>query len=254
MKNYAKQKWLSLSICLVFTLSLLAQVQEPRPFRFGLKASPNLGWIKPDTRGINSNGAQLGFNYGLVADFTLGNSFNYALSTGLEIASFGGKLTHPDVVSPVDTLVTTTNSLSLSSRYVNIPLTIKMKTNEIGYNTYFANFGITTGLRIRARQDNSYTLPTGNLSDENVDVIADIAPFRLGMVIGGGVEYNFHGKTALLAGFTFNNGFTNLFTKNKKFYELDTNGDIVFSNGTPVKAIQQRAISNFFTLDIGLMF
>ncbi len=228
--------------------------QEVPPFKFGLKASPNVGWIKPDTKGILGNGGKLGFNYGLMAEFTLGNSYNYAFATGIDISTYGGKIQYPDVVAPIDTtLVNTTNSSEFTYRYVDIPLTIKMKTNEIGYNTYFAQFGFSTGFRVRGRQNTSYLLPTGNLNEENIDVLKDIAPFRIGLVIGGGVEYNFHGKTALVAGLTFNNGFTNIFNKN--YYELNPTGEVnITSNNKVIDTITQKASSNFISLDIGILF
>lgn len=234
-------------------ISSFLNAQELRPFRFGLKASPNIGWLKPDTRGINSNGASLGFNYGLMAEFTLGNSYNYGLGSGVEISTFSGKLEFPDVVAPIDTtLVNSRNSSSYTYRYVEIPFTIRMKTNEIGYNTYFANFGVSTSFRVRGRQNISYSLPTGNLNEENIDVLGEIAPFRFGLILGGGVEYNFHGKTALIAGITFNNGFSNIFKKD--YYELNTNGEVLLNNNKPNQTVEQKAISNYISLDLGIFF
>lgn len=236
-------------IALFFT----AHTQEVTPFRFGLKASPNVGWIKPDTKGFKGDGAKLGFNYGLVAEFTLGNSYNYALATGVDINTYGGKLEFADVAQPVDTkFVNTTNSSVYTNRYVEIPLTIKMKTNEVGYNTYFANFGLSTGFRVRSRQDISHKLVTGNLTEENVDVLKDTAPFRLAMILGGGLEYNFHGNTSLLIGFTYNNGFTNLF--NRKYYELSPAGNVIIDGNKPVDTIEQKATSHFISLDVGIIF
>lgn len=227
--------------------------QEAPPFKFGIKASPNLGWIKPDTKGIIGNGSSLGFNYGLIAEFTLGNSYNYAFATGIDISNFGGKIQFPDAIAPIDTtLLNTKNSSEFNFRYVDIPLTIKMKTNEIGYNTYYANFGFSTGFRIKSRQNTSYQLATGNLTEENIDVIKDIAPFRVGLVIGAGLEYNIHGKTALVAGLTFNNGFTNIFNKN--YYELNPTGEVNIVNNRVIDTITQKASSNFISLDIGILF
>jgi hypothetical protein len=241
-------------LCLGFILStLIINAQELRPFRFGLKASPNIGWIKPDTRGLNSDGSTLGFNYGLMAEFTMANSYNYGLGTGLEISSYSGKLQFPDVVAPLDTaLVNTTNSSRYNYRYVDIPLTIRMKTNEIGYNTYFANFGFSTGFRVKGRQNISYSLASGNLNEDNIDILSELAPFRIGLILGGGVEYNFHGKTALVAGITFNNGFSNIFNKN--YYELDTNGDVKLTNNKTSNTVEQKAVSNFISLDLGIFF
>lgn len=240
-----------LTLVVIFSYSILS-AQDISPFRFGLKASPNIGWLKPDTRGITANGSQGGFGYGLMADFTLGNSYNYALSSGIELLSNSGTLKFPDIVAPVDSFIRSTNSSEYSYRYVAIPLTIKMKTNEIGYTTYFANFGLSTGLRVRSRQTSSNNYGNKTLTAENVDVLAQSSAIRIAMVIGGGIEYNFHGKTALIAGLSFNNGFTNIF--NKKYYELNDNGQVDLVNNLPTRSIDQKAISNFISLDIGIMF
>jgi hypothetical protein len=245
--------------CLLLLVSLLfinlGFSQEVQSFRLGLKMSPNVGCFKPDTKGITSNGAKTSFGYGLMADFTIGNSYNYAFSTCIELSSNTGSIKFADIVSPTapDTSISQAiNTSEYSIRYVTIPLTIKMKTNEIGYSTYFANFGISTGLRVKSRKNESFALAAGDLTNENVDVLADISPIRIGMVIGGGVEYNFHGKTALVAGLSFNNGVTNIFKKN--YHELNSDGTVALLNGTPISTIKQKAISNYISLDIGIMF
>ena len=153
-------------------------------------------------------------------------------------------------VNHFDTLVGLT--YEYKNQWIELPISLKLKTNEIGYNTYFAQFGFSTGFRIRGRQNTSYLLTTGNLNEENIDVLKDIAPFRIGLVIGGGLEYNFHGKTALVAGLTFNNGFTNIFNKN--YYELNPTGEVNITNNKVIDTITQKASSNFISLDIGILF
>ena len=130
--------------CLLLLVSLLfinlGFSQEVQPFRLGLKMSPNVGCFKPDTKGITSNGAKTSFGYGLMADFTIGNSYNYAFSTGIELSSNTGSIKFADIVSPTapDTSISQAiNTSEYSIRYVTIPLTIKMKTNDWGATKLF---------------------------------------------------------------------------------------------------------------------
>ena len=43
-------------------------------------------------------------------------------------------------------------------QYINIPLGLKLKTNEIGYFTFYANLGLDAGINIKA-------LGTSNMGD-----------------------------------------------------------------------------------------
>jgi len=54
------------------------------------------------------------------------------------------------------------------------------------------------------------------------------------LIIGGGTEIAIMGNTALLLGFTFNNGFLNMFSNS------DTN--------------EKNAINNYVALNIGILF
>ena len=45
---------------------------------------------------------------------------------------------------------------------------------------------------------------------EDEDIKDDINVFKAGLIIGGGLEYNFAGTTSVLAGITYNNSFTNI--------------------------------------------
>src|SRR6185295_13060842 len=58
--------------------------------RFGFKVAPSLAWLKPDTKGYESDGSKIGFVYGLMFDYNFAK--NYALNLGLEVAYRGGKL------------------------------------------------------------------------------------------------------------------------------------------------------------------
>src|SRR5258705_1617101 len=96
--------------------------------RFGFKVAPSLAWLKPDIKGYESDGSKIGFIYGLMMDYNF--SKNYAVDIGLEVSYRGGKLKYDYVLSQN---VTANGKMTYNIKYLEIPLSIKMKTNEIGY-------------------------------------------------------------------------------------------------------------------------
>lgn len=203
----------------LFVSSQLAFGQGTDPvFHFGLKVVPNLGWIKTDDNDTKSDGSKIGFAYGLVTEFRFAE--NYAFATGLEIAYRNAKTKGSTTFEPTPgTTKDSTYSRSMKLQYIEIPLTLKLKTNEIGYFRYFLQIGLAPGFKIRARADDKGTVattvgggPTANLpyESENKDIKDDIHGLNLSMIISGGVEYNVSGNTNLAFGLVFNNGFLDI--------------------------------------------
>jgi opacity protein-like surface antigen len=186
----------------------IMNAQDGKSVRFGLKVAPNFGWIKPDDKLLKSDGTLLGFNFGLMGDFMLGANQNYAFSTGLMyMTKLGGKYI---LVSGADSLLSTTKS-TVKLQYIQLPLTIKLKTNEIGYMTYYGQIGVETALRVSAKGDVQTTFRGTTASEDNVDLTDATSIFRAALLVGGGVEYNFSGNTSAMLGVTYSNGFTNAF-------------------------------------------
>ncbi len=209
---------------LLFVFILSATSQNDKFFRFGLHGSPSVAWLKPETKSFQSKGLRLGFGYGLITEFTLAD--NYSLATGVESVYSGGKLQN------VDTIGTTTTA-TYRVQYIEIPIALKMKTNEINYITYFAKFGGGLNMRLNSFADFSYKDAMGNslpsLLDE--DIKSDINLFRISFLIGLGIEYSLGGTTSALFGINFNNGLTDIFKED----------DI-------------KAKNNFITVNLGVIF
>jgi len=212
--------------------------------RFGLKLSPNMGWIRSDTKEFESSGSALGFTFGLLAEFPIGSSGNYRFATGLNLNNTAGKwkrtLTYQDAINGPNK--TTDLETTAKLQYIELPLTVKLMTNEIGYMRYFAQVGFGNAVNIRARANQK--VPTYDASgmyvtdfseEKGEDISDNIALYRASLIVGAGLEYNFSGNTSLLVGVTYNNGFTNA---------LDMKiGD---------KKV--KAISNYLELTLGVFF
>lgn len=228
---------------LMFISSQLTFAQGSDPvFHFGLKVLPNLGWIKTDDTSVKGDGSKLGFAYGLVTEFRFAD--NYAFATGLDVTYRNAKLKGEENSIINDSISSKTISkASMKLQYIEIPLTLKLKTNEIGYFRYFLQIGVAPAFKIRARGDVSGTtattktvgttttdLGTETFDEENVDIKDDINNLNISMVVSGGVEYNLSGNTNLVLGLVFNNGFSDI-----------ADGDL-------------KQKSNFFGLSVGVLF
>jgi hypothetical protein len=212
-------------------------------FQLGFRATPNISWLKPDANNVDADGAILGFNYGVIADFNI--SDRYSFSTGVESVTTGGKLYMKDIATSAEYKV----------KYVEVPLSLKLKTNQIGYMTYYGQFGV--GLGINYDSEAKFSRLGINSTDERYS--DKISIFRGSIIMGLGAEYNISGNTSIVVGLTFNNGVTNLFNKDGKDYIKETskitNTDV---NGNPIDPTlapdELKAISNYMGLNIGIIF
>ncbi|MCF8331823.1 MAG: PorT family protein [Bacteroidales bacterium] len=222
-----------MAVLLISSFVKINAQEDLKPFRFGLHASPSISWIKPDVQEYESDGSKIGFSYGVIADFNL--SENYAVSTGIDISYFGGKASYEDKLDPYGFESTETGNIksTYNLQYLQIPVMIKMSTNEIGYFTYFANVGLGTAIRLKASGEDVYnetTITREDLSD-------DVAFFRESLIIGLGTEYSIAENVSLIGALNFNNGFTT--TIKRKNHDLDKNGN---------------AIANYIELKLGIIF
>lgn len=187
--------------------STLAGAQS---FELGLKAHPVFGWIKPSSDNMGSDGGRTGFSYGLMGDFYI--SERYTFSTGLEITSTGGKTREPDAEG--NTVLS-----DYRLQYVEVPVTLRLKTDKNGPMVFYGLFGLDPGVNVKARADRTtveLSNPDVKTDQTKLDVDDEITAFRLGLAIGGGVIYDLSGNTRLLGGLTFNNGFTDVFEGSRK--------------------------------------
>ena len=201
--------------------------QDDSSVRFGLKLSPNLSMLRSETKGLRSAGNTLGYTFGLMAEFPIGTSGNYRFATGLNLNNVGGKssqefsylsaINGPTLMRELET--------TYKLQYIELPLTVKLMTNEIGYMRYFAQVGFGASFNIRAKADRVvpqyFAAPANDfvetfIEEENENIQDEINLFRAALIVGAGAEYNFSGNTSLLFGITYNNGFTNILGPDKK--------------------------------------
>ncbi|MDA3781377.1 MAG: porin family protein, partial [Bacteroidales bacterium] len=155
---------------------------------------------------VDNTDTKFGFNIGLSVD----NYFaaNYAFSTGISINNVGGSLSFDDKkyisIHDINDSLDAGSTLEYNLQYINVPLGLKLKTNEIGYISFYTNLGLNTGIRIKS----TGTSEPNSIDKENIN--DEINLFNLGYYIGGGIEYSLGGNSAITAGLTYTNGFMDI--------------------------------------------
>ncbi len=238
---------------LTFIFAFSAFSQDDRPFRIGFSILPSVSTIKPEGEVFEKQASKFGFAYGLLAEFNFGTG-NYAFASGLMINSLGGTISNSQYHDG-DTTHLTFGLVEekYKLQYIQIPLTLKLKTNEIGYLTYFGQFGLDLGFKIKSKADIKGTYGNENIDLTDVNVSDDIQPFRSALNVGVGAEYNISGDTYLVGSLAWNNGLTNVFKKNPYAANDQGNPDIIDGNVKKEKD-NIKAINNYLGVSIAIFF
>ncbi len=206
-----------LILAAAFLAAPTMHAQDDEGVRLGIKVAPNMSWIKSDDKKVlESDGSKIGLTFGLVTEFPLGNGGKYRFGTGLFLNYAGGNYKQPFTYTDANNQqVTKDLSSKTKLQYIELPLTVKLMTNEIGYMRYYGRLGIGTAFNISAKADFETIAVgvngvAGVSSFEDEDIKDNIQPFRAGLIVGGGMEYNFSGSTTVQIGVNYHNGFTNL--------------------------------------------
>ena len=189
---------------LILVLVLASAINSnAQKFRLGLKGSTLVGWIKPDTKDVDMEKIRVGTSYGATLEYNLTD--NYVFSSGIDIINKSGS-----IEDTRDTTVIFTKTL-YKIQQLQIPLTLKMKTNQMEKLTYFGQFGMGVEYRLKARSDIEVKDLGGNIRPEdNNEAKGDIMGLSASMIIGIGVEYSLGERTAAVIKLLFNKGFTDI--------------------------------------------
>ena len=235
-------KKLLLSLGLALGISTAAQAQV----EIGLKISPNIGsnrFTDSKTVKLTNDGSRPHIGGGLVVAFFFGE--NYAFNTGLELVSKGGSIKSNQTVTMDDgtgtggTLTTVVPGLlKLGAQYVQVPIGIKLFTNEIAPDTrLFFLLGVEGGVLAGARADGSKTFKKAfHKIAQDDKVTKHINTFEAGVQAGAGAELLMGKSTKVFGGISYHRGLTNI--ADKTLYD---DKDVAIQN-------------NLFALDIGLKF
>ena len=217
-----KKLVLSLMFVAIASTVLFAQSNyDEQKFHFGLKAHPVVSWARIDAEGVESEGIRIGFTYGLVTEFAF--TKNYAFATGLDVSYRGGKYSQKlgGINSQTQTFEVIKVTRTQKFQMLELPLTLKLKTNEIGYIKYYGLFGGVPGFIVKATED---------IESSNQDVFkdrddrsnqGDFSFFNMSLIVGLGIEYNLGGSTAFTTGIHYKNGLIDILKEKKAQMRLD---------------------------------
>ncbi|HUX96736.1 MAG TPA: porin family protein [Bacteroidales bacterium] len=203
-------------LLLVFLMEVPAGITyAQKSIGFGIHADPVIGWFTSDNKDVINEGARPGFNFGLT--FNRYFTENYAFSTGVSLITSGGKLVYNDTISLLlnsSTTVVPGNGIIYNIKYLAVPIGLKLKTNQIGYVTFFSDLGIDPKFVLGGKAE----IPS--LQIEKEDASAELKNVSLGYHVTAGIEYSLGGTTALVLGLNFDSNFVDI-TQDKGDQPLD---------------------------------
>ncbi len=206
--EFEKRKYRGRRILLVllffYFITLTSRAQQN--ISIGLHFDPLISWFGTDINEVKNNGARPGINFGL--SFYKSFNPNYAFSTGINLVSAAGRLTCSDTtrlepynLDDQQITVNPNDAVLYKIQYVEIPLGLKLRTNEIGYLTFFSDVGIDPKIMVGGKMD----IPALDIEGEKA--MAELKIFNLSYHIIAGIEYGLGGNTAAIFGLGFHNNF-----------------------------------------------
>ena len=244
-----------LLITMCFIGQSIAQKVDFSNIRLGIQTTPTTTWMSTDDNQIVGNGTELGFNLGFMGEYYFAE--NYSLVTGASILfNQGGGLTYnydgsylPKAAA--DRLLTpnltqfdsisTGATITYNMQYIEIPFSIRLRTNEFGYLRYFAELPIfTVAVKTKALADIKNNTFGGETTDENIS--SDVNPVTVKWGLGGGVEYSISPNLSLIGGVFYTGSLLDI-TKNS--------GTKIFESG-----LEEDSKANIQSLSIriGVLF
>lgn len=194
----------------------------------GLKISPSITSLRaesPTGNAFKGDGSKFSFGGGLVVDYFFGE--NYAVSTGLLLSGKGGTVSYNDIAGTNLPLPEVKQKISL--QYLEVPLTVKLFTNEVAPATrlYFQLGGsLNVPIGTRINDSKFYTDPATGKETKAGD---HVTFYDADALVGLGAEYQLGKSTKVFGGFSYHRGLANI----DDYFE-DTRGfkDVVIKNSS----------------------
>ena len=259
-------------------------------WRFGLRFTPQLTWFSTKDKNITPQGTRFGYGFGLHVENRFSETIGLVWGIGYD--NEGGKyqmnydtannyaavywmngegtFQAPQNGKSVSELNKAGNTIyvlnvrTITTKYITIPICLKMGTKEISGFKYFGMFGGELGIRLGTEAEDTYhevytfdatgfPVKSAVSSQEGINLTDDspIIPMRLGMNLGLGAEYRITGNTSILFSANFFQSFINVL-KNPSEYmvsAVEPNGSV--NNYAFVK---QGLIMRAVRINIGILF
>ena len=218
-------------------LPVFLSAQKQLPVKLGLKLSPNIAWMNPNTKNYTNEGGRIGATAGFVSDFYFAE--RYAFSTGVNFVFLNGRLAFQDsmFVMAGSPKVNGTVDRKYNFIYLEIPLMVKMQTKNFGDFSFFGQIGFGTGFRLRARANDVYSRDIGEAWSEKNSMTEETTLIRESILFGFGAEYHLDQSSRIFLGLSYSNSLNNILT------------------GVNSKSkLNEKSMLNFVELNLGFLF
>ena len=197
-----------LVFCLTAILFLTSRPAQAQ-VEIGVKFTPSLAYnrtLAQDKYNFKGDGADLGFGVGVMVDYFFGA--NYAVSSGLMYNIKGGTVAY-DFMKEVGGFAgvqQVKGKDELSLQYLEIPVALKLFTNEIATDTklYFQAGGSLNTMLAAKVNDKKVDPANGEKYTKRFNL------FEIGVLIGAGTEWQLGTSTKLFGGVTYHRGLTDV--------------------------------------------
>lgn len=187
---------LTIAIVIAMTVSVSAQF---KPFQFGLKVEPGVAWQKFDSDDLYNGKTEMSFNWGFVGNFYFVE--NYGLSTGFNIRYINNEYNFKQEGKEY--------KRSINNQYLEVPITLIMRTESMNDLRIFGNIGYGLGICIEEELKNF------DIYDKEViDIASDkFNKIRHAFILKLGIEYDVFKSSCITAAVVYNNNFRNIYGK-----------------------------------------
>lgn len=193
-------------IVLILVFFYCTAILSGQRLEIGVYTEPQLAWITSNEGTVTGNGSILHLNTG--AELDLFFMPNYAFTIGFSLNNQGGKLLYADSTEFQQTTTSLSvppgTSLKHNLQYLGVPLGLKLKSEEMGYSTFFVHAGLYPLFNLKSTTSSEIL----GLVRENIK--PEIHLFSLNYFVEAGVEYRLAGNTALIFGLKWTAGFNDV--------------------------------------------
>jgi Outer membrane protein beta-barrel domain len=206
--------------------------------RLGINFNPILSWVRAPGAQTDNKGVRGGFQAGLQIDRYFAT--NYGFSTGIYFDYLGANINYhlPDSAGNAQPF-----SHQYTTQFIEVPIGLKLRTNEIKRITTYGELGLTAMVLLSARAN--YHNDFDGIAKEQLKVYGSrVNFFDLAAHAGAGIEYNLSGKTSIIAGVVYKYAFLNhIKDSTAKEYKGKNTG-----------LLNDQIFLNYFAFRIGVLF
>lgn len=216
LANLIMKKQIKLIFSLLFILFTISAFSQVRNLRLGVSVEPlSLSYMSSNTPIITSKRNILCHSAFIKAEYYFSPFFAFASGVGIT-ANQGGILQYSeggDVWKDSDLVPATLHALppdiELKSQiqYIEIPLALKMRTDEFGrYRVFFEVPRLTLGVTSKARG----AVKSTTIDEENQNIYPSMSWVNLSYGIMGGIEYSITENISGIVGINWKQGFVDI--------------------------------------------